>query len=123
MAKVNKRDLPRWQLADYRADRCELHEIGELIPQEDAPDMTFHPPMDPIPEESIAEMLKKAYYSIGGDKSLAEWAKKNPTEFYKLMLRREAKDATINTAPSIVINLGGSLGRLVEAQRDLLGDK
>ena len=120
MAKVSKRDLPRYKVEDYRADRCELNEIGELIPQEDVPDMTFHPPMDPVPEEGIQEMLRKAYYSIGGDKSLAEWAKKNPTEFYKLMLRPNAKEV-VNTAPSIIINLGGTLGRLVEAQRDLIG--
>ena len=112
-----------WTMHDFHNNWCLYEQVGQLKPippPETDGEMTFHPPMDPVPEEGIQEMLRKAYYSIGGDKSLAEWAKKNPTEFYKLMLRPNAKEV-VNTAPSIIINLGGTLGRLVEAERDLLG--
>lgn len=58
----------------------------------------------------MREAVQVAYNDMGGHEAFTAWAKKNPTEYYKIASRlipleiRETTDTTIN----IIINRGGT---------------
>lgn len=52
---------------------------------------------------SAKEAFSMAFDKIGGAKSLAEWAEKNRTEFYKLFARLIPVDVSVNTPMRLVV--------------------
>lgn len=56
---------------------------------------------------AIKEAFQSAFESIGGGDALAEWAKGNPTEFYKLAAKFIPQDVnnTFKEAPKIIFEM------------------
>lgn len=46
--------------------------------------------------KAFKEAVLKVYQDIGGDEFFAEWAKENPTEFYKICSRLIPQEGTLN---------------------------
>ena len=63
---------------------------------------------------SIKQAFKEAFEELGGATALAEWARDNPTEFYRLSAR---------LIPTELTGLDGGPIALKEVERESLRDK
>jgi hypothetical protein len=119
-----------WQTTDFYAKRCHSLDIGSLKPE--YKELYLPKKRGSLRSSGVAiatsediatptvddanEGFLRAYARMGGEKALAEWGMDNPTEFYRLfsrMLMAKAQSGTGNV-PTLVINFGGELGRVLE---------
>ena len=65
---------------------------------------------------AFKDALRFVYEDIGGNAAFSEWAKENPTEFYKICARLIPTEvaASDNEGVTILINRTDSQGRFIE---------